>query len=197
MDKDGTKQVILAEAIKQFLTHGIKNVKMDDIAQALHISKRTVYELFPNKEELLYTALSKFIDDEDKKRAEMVAECNGDILKILYHTFRVQTDTLPLINPLFYEDIAFYPRVKAYLNKHHNDERKGVMRFFREGVKQGVFRKDVDYKLFLDVVEMNKRAFMKEKFYLRYPMIDFFRSFTLVQFRGLLTDEARSQIKHI
>ena len=44
---------ILRTAIRLFKQHGVKSVKMDDISNALAISKRTLYEIYDNKEELL------------------------------------------------------------------------------------------------------------------------------------------------
>ena len=47
---------ILDVAMHAFATKGIRAVKMDDIAQSLTISKRTLYELYDNKEKLLLEA---------------------------------------------------------------------------------------------------------------------------------------------
>ena len=47
------RERILATAMNEFYTKGIKAVKMDDIAKRLSISKRTLYEIYQNKEELL------------------------------------------------------------------------------------------------------------------------------------------------
>ena len=41
---------ILDVAMSLFLEHGIRAVRMDDIANHLSISKRTLYEVFSNKE---------------------------------------------------------------------------------------------------------------------------------------------------
>lgn len=47
------KGKILEVALCEFKQKGIRAVKMDDIARMLTISKRTLYEIYPNKEELL------------------------------------------------------------------------------------------------------------------------------------------------
>lgn len=47
------KERILTVAMQAFKQHGIRNVRMDDIATTLAISKRTIYETYSNKEELL------------------------------------------------------------------------------------------------------------------------------------------------
>ena len=48
------KERIIEQAMHMFVSQGIKSVRMDDIAQQLGVSKRTLYELFGDKEGLLY-----------------------------------------------------------------------------------------------------------------------------------------------
>ena len=50
---------ILKAAMTEFLHKGVKSVKMDDIANTLAISKRTLYEIYSNKEELLLEAVRR------------------------------------------------------------------------------------------------------------------------------------------
>ena len=47
------RERIIDTALNSFATHGIKSITMDDIAAALGISKRTLYEVFADKESLL------------------------------------------------------------------------------------------------------------------------------------------------
>ena len=44
------KERIIEQAMQMFVSQGIKSVRMDDIAQQLGVSKRTLYELFGDKE---------------------------------------------------------------------------------------------------------------------------------------------------
>ena len=48
---------IVAVALQEFFRHGIKAVKMDDIARILSISKRTLYQVFEEKQQLLLECL--------------------------------------------------------------------------------------------------------------------------------------------
>ena len=52
--KEALKDKILTTAMTAFARNGIRAVKMDDIANALSISKRTLYEVYRNKEDLLF-----------------------------------------------------------------------------------------------------------------------------------------------
>ena len=51
------RERIIEQAAKMFAEQGIKSIRMDDIAKALGVSKRTLYEMFEDKEELLYLSI--------------------------------------------------------------------------------------------------------------------------------------------
>ena len=51
------KSKIIEYAMNEFRQRGIKAVKMDEISRGLHVSKRTVYEIFGDKEELLLAGI--------------------------------------------------------------------------------------------------------------------------------------------
>ena len=53
------KKRIVETAMQAFKSHGIKIITMDDIAVSLVISKRTLYEVFANKEILLEACILK------------------------------------------------------------------------------------------------------------------------------------------
>ncbi len=68
------KERIIEQAMQMFVAQGIRSVRMDDIAQQLGVSKRALYELFGDKEGLLYLAMERFFEC---KRIERAAACAG------------------------------------------------------------------------------------------------------------------------
>lgn len=58
---------VVKEASQEFIKKGIKSVRMDDIAALLTISKRTLYEVFNDKEELLYDCVIYLHNKKSKK----------------------------------------------------------------------------------------------------------------------------------
>ena len=55
--RKGLRVKIVEIAGEMFKQYGFKAVKMDVVAQKLCISKRTLYEIFPNKEEIIMEAV--------------------------------------------------------------------------------------------------------------------------------------------
>lgn len=71
------REEIIAMASQMFYENGIKSIRMDDIAVAMVMSKRTLYEMFSDKEALLYECLSYTVRMRQLKVREMVADLTG------------------------------------------------------------------------------------------------------------------------
>lgn len=84
------KGKILKTAMEQFLLHGIKKIKMDDIAKILGISKRTLYEIYQDKEQLLYEGLLETEEHIDAYLLNLCprrkAQCRRNPDGIVLHT---------------------------------------------------------------------------------------------------------------
>lgn len=65
------KERIIATATEAFTTKGIKSITMDDIAAALGISKRTLYEVFVDKESLLKDCILTVQAERDRYLQEV------------------------------------------------------------------------------------------------------------------------------
>lgn len=70
------RETIIQLAAEMFVGQGIKAVRMDDIARHIGVSKRTIYEQFGDKEELLYQCLSYYVREQD--RAARRVGCTGE-----------------------------------------------------------------------------------------------------------------------
>ena len=79
-------------ARKAFSLHGIKAVKMDDIASTMKISKRTLYETYQNKEELLFDVLVDSYKEWETKM-ELFAKQTDDIMDLLLEFLRDRKST--------------------------------------------------------------------------------------------------------
>ena len=75
------KDRILSYAIENFSRNGIRNVKMDDIASDLGISKRTLYQLFKDKENLLVECF-KYSEKRSAKLYSELIKSTDNILEL-------------------------------------------------------------------------------------------------------------------
>ena len=73
------KDTILEKSKELFLRNGFKTVGMDDIAQSLHISKKTIYQYFPSKDNLVKAVLGYIYGLAFGKIEEISGKCETTI----------------------------------------------------------------------------------------------------------------------
>lgn len=193
--KRGLREVILKMAMKAFAEKGIRAVKMDDIAESLAISKRTMYEIYATKEELLYEGVKAFREKRKEKFMELAKE--KDLMEILLKVYHVRVEEANATNPLFYDDLVKYPRVLRYLNREKKNSREDMMLFFERGVQEGYFRDDIHYELAMHLFEAIGRYIQEERLYNKYSIKEIFRGMPLVLLRGLCTEKGIEKLQKI
>ena len=111
-DKTVVKEHIVLAAAKAFAQKGVKTVRMDDIAADLSISKRTLYELFHDKEDLLLDVM-RLHREEMKKSMEEIASKAENVLEVILRFYQKSVQDFQNTNRKFFEDMEKYPRVVA------------------------------------------------------------------------------------
>ena len=88
--RQNLKGVILNVAMQEFYSNGIRNVKMDDIARKLQISKRTLYEIYGNKEELLLEGLTRDEAEFESQLQEFTQSKKRNVMEVVMKFFQMQ-----------------------------------------------------------------------------------------------------------
>jgi AcrR family transcriptional regulator len=193
--KKGLREVILKAAMKAFAEKGIRAVKMDDIAEILAISKRTMYEIYATKEELLYEGVKTSRENSEQKFMEMSKD--HDVMEILLIAYQARLEEANATNPLFFDDLVKYPRVLRYLNREKKNSRERMMQFFERGAKEGYFRHDVNSELVPLLFDALGRYIQEERLYKKYSVKEIFRGMPLVLLRGLCTEKGIEKLQKI
>ncbi len=182
------KRRILQTAMKLFAEFGVKAVKMDDIAQQLGISKRTLYEIYQDKEELLFQGVVAF-DKEKRAKIGEFAQSANNVIEVIAEAYRMKVQEVHTVNPLFYDDIMKYPRVEQYLKEIHEQTHEGYMRFMQRGVDEGSLRPDINYHLFYFLLEGLGQYIMNNQLLKKYSVEELFENLFLISLRGLCTQK--------
>lgn len=185
--REELRKQILKVAIREFTTVGVKSVKMDDIARKLKISKRTLYEIYENKETLLMECVERKMQAFEMVMDHFNAQGNKQVIDILLEFYRLQMEDLSDMNPLYFEDLHKYPRVVAYMEQSRKEHDVRGMAFFRRGVQEGYFRTDFNYELISKLGNSMMQNVMEHKLYNLYSLQDIFRNVIMLFVRGLCT----------
>lgn len=180
------RERILEAASREFFARGIKAVKMDDIANVLSISKRTLYEIYTNKEELLMETIKQRMAKSDADMKEFVS-VPRTVIDILLHVYKMEITDVSSISPLYIADLQKYPQVIEWLRQRHDETQKSSHLFFQKGVEQGYFREDVDFELVQRLADFSKDHVVTQKLYEKYTLPHIFHNVVMLYFRGLCT----------
>lgn len=122
------KERIIATATEAFTTKGIKSITMDDIAAALGISKRTLYEVFVDKESLLKDCILTVQAERDRYLQE-VYEQSHNVLEVILAVFQKSIEMFHKTNKRFFEDIKKYPKVYNMMKERSESDSEKTMSF--------------------------------------------------------------------
>lgn len=180
-------QRILQTASEAFRRYGIRSVRMDDIASAVGISKRTLYEEFADKEVMLVEVL-EVLYEESRRKLKEYWEKSDNVVKLILRHMQMNLKWFSNTNTRFFEDMKRYPKVVAYFKKIREDNLERTVIFMQGGVEQGLLRKDVNLHIYLKaqqaVFDCTIRSMENEEL---YP--EAYRTLLLVLLRGICTSE--------
>lgn len=121
---------------------------MDQIAEHLGISKRTIYENFKDKTDLLRQSVYEASIFHREMSLKVFNESENVIVGI-YQLAEFMRMTMKKINPLFFSDLKkYYPDIFK-LFEERSDIRNYSLTFtmLKKGVNEGIFRKDFNIEL--------------------------------------------------
>ena len=185
---------ILRTAMRLFKQHGVKSVKMDDISNALAISKRTLYEIYDNKEELLLAGVRL---DQMNKRQQMevfATKGNHNEIEVMAKFVKMQMEDLNNISPLFFSEIGLYKRVVSFIQEHKAEQRRYILAFIQQGVEHGYFMPGLNYDIVIDMGNGVMNHVMETKLYEQYPIQEIFHNYVSVLMRGYCTDKGIQEL---
>lgn len=135
-----TGRQIIEEAIRQFQDMGLR-FTMQDVAQALHISKKTIYSAFASKEDLLIAMLDAGFEEIHKdKRA--ILESDMDLCDKIRTAMIAMPDQYQVIDFRMLSELnEKYPKAYACLVSHLENNWEPVTTLLEEGMKQRRIRR--------------------------------------------------------
>lgn len=190
------KTKIMETAMKAFRTQGVRKVRMDDIAEELSISKRTVYEIFGTKERLVYECVVKYKEDESSKLSELAAHCLN-VMEILLIIYKRRIENTKRTNILFYLDLRRYSSVMQLLKERNEYNRELCQRFIKRGIEEGYFRPSLDAQLTSLVFDALGRYLMDNHLYERYSIEEIYYNLVFVSLRGMCTEKGLAELERI
>lgn len=179
---------IVEVSMEQFSSKGIKNVTMDNISSLLGISKRTLYEIFPDKETLLVCCM-ELSEIKAQEYLKIVLESSKNVMEMVLHVYQHTITRFQSLNPSFLQEITKYPKAyQLYLdNREASSER--AYQFFQDGVNQGLFRSDVNFVIVRALIRGQFNLLLHSDIYRSYSFLEVLEAIIFTFLRGICTDK--------
>ena len=157
------KERIIDQAMQMFVSQGIKSVRMDDIAQHLGVSKRTLYELFGDKEGLLYLAMERYSERNQQRWSELTANAHN-VLDAMFMVLGEVMDKAEVSSRMMDNLKKFYPAVHDKLMREGMSKNRRSLRcMLEQGIADGLFIDTINIDLAISVLYYTASAIVTRR----------------------------------
>lgn len=181
---------ILYKAGELFHKYGIRSISMDEIARELGISKKTIYQYYKDKDDIVYRVIQRKIETE-KVEFNAIYESSEDAIDELIRISYCLRNNLNKINPSLLFDIQkYHPRSwDLWIDFKNNFIKNNVLKSIERGKEEGFFRPQIDAEILATFrieqvqISFDDKIFPRDKFDFTEVQMTLFDHFV----HGLLT----------
>ncbi len=139
------EQQILTKTRELFFKYGVKSITMDDIANNLGMSKKTIYAAFPDKKALLTRMISDYLHFH-KTDTHCQCEVAENAIERMLMAAAAGVGFMEKINPVFLYDMKkYFGEVWSIFEVYRNQEiRAEIKSCLTQGQSEGLVRADLD-----------------------------------------------------
>ncbi len=173
------KQNITHTASKLFHQSGVRNISIDEVCSALRISKKTFYQHFQQKEDLIGAVIEENKQQHFEKFEKNLRNKNAiDSLIFIIKELKKNSDCEP--HQLWFDIQKYYPKIfDKYEIMKLEAVRIGFEQNLIQGIEEGYYRQNLDIELtsFFHSVQMKTTFEMmqeNQKKYSKKRMMDFY-----------------------
>jgi AcrR family transcriptional regulator len=193
-----TRKNIIQKSTELFVQYGLRSISIDDICSELRISKKTFYNIFPQKEDLIIAVL-QFQHTTVIKKFQALTVNKNAVESLIIIVKEVRKNINNVSQALYYDLEKYYPQLLERLeDKKQELIQKGFEANLIQGKKEGLYRDDLNEELVSLFYSMQIRSIFstlserKWKKYTKKQLLDFFID---VIFRLIVTEEGKQYLK--
>ncbi len=165
------KERIQGKALEMFMRYGIRSVSMDEIAGQLGMSKKTLYQHFVDKDQLIEAVVS---DDVRRGEQDCLSSCRTaeNAVEEVFILMQSVLKQIREMNPVVVYDLQkFHPRAFKHFEKHKNEFILSIVKQNMErGIREELYREEISidilsrYRLESMFIPFNMDVFPPSKY---------------------------------
>jgi len=192
------KERILDKATDLFLRYGIRSITMDEIATQLGISKKTIYQFFTDKDDMVSAVIEREMHENEEECASFRKSAENAVHQIIMAQESAE-EILRSINPLIMYDLEkhhprAYKRVRDFKNQFLYQVLMDNMKW---GIGEGIYRSDVDMEIAVKSrIENAFLVFNPDVFpHSRYKVVEVDYELAILYLHSIVTEKGKQLIE--
>lgn len=143
-----TKDRIRQKADELFMRYGLRSVSMDDIANALGISKKTIYQFFADKNELVDAVLEETLSFS-KQNCDRNRSASANAVEEIFLSMDVADQIFRNMHPSVIFDMQkYHPQAFSRFLKHKNEYLYNIVfKNLERGIKEELYRPEINTEI--------------------------------------------------
>lgn len=182
-----------------FMRFSIKSITMDDISKDLSISKKTIYQYFKNKNDLVLKVTKGHLDEE-KHEIQTIKDNTSNAIETLIEESMCLRRNMTDMNPSLLYDLKKYHHQAwaLYLESKEKVYIRSLMETLEKGISEGYFRTDIDPEILavlrVEQIEMSLEnlIYPRSRFEFKDVQTQLFDHFL----NGLVSEKGRKLLKN-
>lgn len=194
MEELETREKILEGVEALFMKYGVRSVTMDDIARHLAISKKTLYQHFADKDDLVYKMSESFLERTFRQYEAIARDSKNSIEELSKISVCMKHDMEHLNPSMLFDLQKYHPKAwNLWIDHKTKVITESVIRNIRQGVDDGYFRPEINpevmaiTRLILIENAFDARMFPRDKFNFADVQSQLFEFFV----HGLCTEKGK------
>ena len=191
------REKILKGAGNLFIENGIRVITMDSIALSLGISKRTIYENFKDKEDLINSFLTKIVSAH-KNELIKIGNSSSNVIESLFLFGKYNSEAFAKINPIFFDDLTKYYSEMFDSVKKSEKIGNGEISYLilKRGVNEGTFIKTIDIDIVNKFIHITMDYFFKSDSENCFPHSKVWTSVFHPYIKGICTEKGLEHLNN-
>lgn len=189
---------LLPAILRMLIDKGLKGLTMDLLASELSMSKRTLYELFDSKHNLISVTLD-YMFGIIRRMSREIFQASPDIITALSEIFHLQAELLCMLSIDFFHDMdTLYPDIKRIYEENHDAEISDWEVVYQRGIEEGLLREDVNHEVlcYMMKVQMEALKRMENEFAGKFTLEEIFITITDGFLRSIATTEGIKKLEN-
>jgi AcrR family transcriptional regulator len=188
------KNKILKAAESLFMKYGVRSISMDDISRHLSVSKKTLYQHFADKEDIVFMTCQSHLESIANRYQEITRNSKNALEELTKFSMCMKKNTEDTNPSLLFDLQKYHPKAwSVWLNHKNKFIRESMIRNLQQGIQEGHYRPELNVDIVaamrLELVQLpfDENAFPPSQFRMAEVQMEIFDHFV----HGIVTEKGR------